>query len=162
MLELWANLHYFCTPTCCLHTISTLLAFSSQVPWWRFRHWLVKIITRGILWQGGTGLDTYQICIQAHFDIRFPFWFSKYRARPLKRPPNTALRLMHVRKRNLAVPPFNYSELDGGDFFLALCGSLTNWWRIGFSPLIGEDLWPFPYQLVGKALFSTSWGGNPR
>ena len=38
--------------------------------------------------------------------IRFPFWYRKYRERPLKRAPNTALRLTHVRERKLAVPPF--------------------------------------------------------
>ena len=41
----------------------------------------------------------------------FPFWSRKYRERPLKRAPDTALRLTHVRKRKLAVPPFQLYRL---------------------------------------------------
>ena len=28
----------------------------------------IRLIMRGVPWQGGAGLDTYQICIQARFD----------------------------------------------------------------------------------------------
>ena len=44
--------------------------------------------------------------------LKFPFliFLRKYRERPLKRVPNTALRLTHVRERKLAAPPFDYSE----------------------------------------------------
>ena len=52
-------------------------------------------------------LDTYQISIKARFDTyQIPFLIEKYRERPLKLAPNTALRLTHVRERKLAVPPF--------------------------------------------------------
>ena len=35
---------------------------------------LVRVIIRGVPGQGGTGLDTYQICIQARFDTyQIPF-----------------------------------------------------------------------------------------
>ena len=34
------------------------------------------IVIRGVPWQGGTGLDTYQICIQARLDTyQIPFWY---------------------------------------------------------------------------------------
>ena len=51
-------------------------------------------------------MDTYQICIQARFDTyQIPFlMYRKYRERPLKRAPNTAWRLTHVRERKLRVP----------------------------------------------------------
>ena len=43
----------------------------------------LRIIIRGVPWQGGTGLDTYRICIQARFDTyQIPFWYRKYRERP--------------------------------------------------------------------------------
>ena len=51
----------------------------------------------------------YQICIQARFDTyQIPsLRYRKYRETPSKRAPNTALRLMHMRKHKLAVPPLS-------------------------------------------------------
>ena len=43
------------------------------------------IIIRGVPWQGGTGLDTYQICIQACFDTyQIPSLISKLQRKTLK------------------------------------------------------------------------------
>ena len=49
--------------------------------------------------------------------IRFPFWYRKCRERPLKRAPNTALRLTHVYERKLAVPPLQLFRKCPGHFF---------------------------------------------
>ena len=70
---------------------------------------LVRIIIRGVAWEGGTGLDTYQICIQARFDTyqNFPFWYRKYRERPFKRAPNATFRLVHVCERKLCGTPLS-------------------------------------------------------
>ena len=62
---------------------------------------------------GGTGLDTYQICIQARFDT-YQIPFFEIQRRPLKRAPNTALRLTHVRERKLAVPPLSIIPIFKG------------------------------------------------
>ena len=65
----------------------------------------------------GTGLDTYQTCIQARFDTyHIPFLIHrKYREGPLKRAMHRALRLSHVRERKLTIPfPFDYSDLGKG------------------------------------------------
>ena len=62
--------------------------------YFHFRFPILRISIRGVPSQGGTGLDTYQTCIQARFDT-YQF--------PMKRAPNATFRLTHVRERKLAV-----------------------------------------------------------
>ena len=75
--------------------------------YFHFRFPILRISIRGVPSQGGTGLDTYQTCIQARFDT-YQF--------PMKRAPNATFRLTHVRERKLAVPPlrlFRNSDISG-------------------------------------------------